>query len=149
VRASGGARFFSSADLSAGVTLAAGDGSWASVSDCNAKRHFEPIDGVAVLEKVAALPLSTWSYKAQDSSVRHMGPMAQDFHASFGLGADEKRITSVDADGVALAAIQGLNQRLKEREFEIGELKERNADLENRIERIERQLISLAKSAER
>jgi hypothetical protein len=42
--------------------------------------------------------------------------MAQDFYAAFGVGEDDTHITTVDADGVALAAIQGLyaeNQALK------------------------------------
>ena len=56
-----------------------------------------------------------------------MGPMAQDFHAAFGLGANDVTIATVDADGVALAAIQGLNDKL-ERENEA--LKKRLADLE-------------------
>ena len=42
-----------------------------------------------------------------------MGPMAQDFSAAFGLGEDDKHISTVDADGVALAAIQGLHQQLQ------------------------------------
>jgi len=45
--------------------------------------------------------------------------MARDFHAAFGLGESEKRINTVDADGVALAAIQGLNQKLEEKDREI------------------------------
>jgi hypothetical protein len=135
-RASGGVRFFSSADLSTGVTLAPGDGSWASVSDRNAKQAFQPVNGTEILEKVAALPLSTWSYRTQDSSIRHIGPMAQDFHAAFGFGTDDKRITSVDADGVALAAIQGLNQKLSQKDSEITDLKQRVAALENLIKQL-------------
>jgi hypothetical protein len=136
-RASGGVRFFSSADLFTGVTLAAGDGSWANVCDRNAKQDFQPVDSSAILEKVSALPLSTWSYRTQDSSIRHIGPMAQDFHAAFGVGADNRRITSVDADGVALAAIQGLNQKLMTKESEIADLRQRNTDLENRLAALE------------
>ena len=148
VRASGGIRLFSSADLSTGVTLAAGDGSWASVSDRNAKRDFQTVDSKAVLEKVAALPLSTWSYKTQDDSVRHLGPMAQDFKAAFNLGNDDKRITSIDADGVALAAIQGLNQKLNERNFELAELRKQNADLESRLAELETAFAELRSKAE-
>jgi hypothetical protein len=68
-----------------------------------------------ILDKVAALPMALWNYKAQDKSVRHLGPMAQDFHAAFGLGEGDRTLTTVDADGVALAAIQGLNQKLEQR----------------------------------
>ena len=48
-----------------------------------------------------------------------MGPMAQDFYAAFGLGADDRHIVTVDADGVALAAIQGLRDMLREKDAEI------------------------------
>ena len=62
------------------------------------------------------MPVSTWNYTSQDPSIRHIGPMAQDFYATFGVGEDERRISTIDADGVALAAIQALyaeNQALK------------------------------------
>ena len=75
-------------------------------SDRNRKEAFETVDTQAVLEGVAQLPLLRWQYKGQ--SVPHLGPMAQDFYAAFGLGQDEVTIASVDADGVALAANQGL-----------------------------------------
>jgi hypothetical protein len=126
-RAAGGARFYTIADLSVGVNLPAGGGAWAPISDRAVKDNVRPVDGRDVLEKVAALPLNTWNYKSQDASIRHIGPMAQDFHAAFGVGEDERHITTVDADGVALAAIQGLNQKLQQelraRDAEIGELK--------------------------
>jgi Skp family chaperone for outer membrane proteins len=81
-----------------------------------------------ILDKVAALPMSSWNYKAQGTGVRHLGPTAQDFHAAFGLGESERAIATVDADGVALAAIQGLNQKLteelKQKATEITELKQ-------------------------
>lgn len=37
--------------------------------------------------------------------------MAEDFYAAFGLGESERALAGVDRDGVALAAIQGLNAR--------------------------------------
>ena len=89
------------------------------------KRGFEAVDGLSVLDKVAALPISEWSYKADNPSVRHLGPMAEDFHAAFGLGRSDKGLTSVDTSGVALAAIQGLveeNRRLEERISELEEM---------------------------
>jgi hypothetical protein len=96
-----------------GAYLSTG-GSWVNASDRNKKENFERVDVRAVLEKVAVLPLTTWNYKSEDASTKHLGPMAQDFRAAFGLGNDEKGIGTVDADGVALAAIQGLNQKLEE-----------------------------------
>ena len=108
-------------------------------SDRNAKEAFLPVNAREVLEKVAALPISEWQYKTQ-SDVRHIGPMAQDFRAAFAVGIDEKHITSVDADGVALAAIQGLNEILEERDAEIAILRSDNEALSARLRAIERHL---------
>jgi endosialidase-like protein len=79
-----------------------------TISDRNAKEGFEPVDPRAVLAAVARLPIERWSYKGE--TVRHLGPMAQDFTAAFGLGADDRHIFTLDAAGVALAAIQGLHR---------------------------------------
>src|SRR5262249_54961256 len=80
-------------------------------SDRNIKENFKAVDADEVLAKVAALPITRWTYKA-DPSAEHMGPVAQDFRAAFGLGCDDKTIAVVDSDGVALAAIQGLNKKV-------------------------------------
>jgi hypothetical protein len=132
VRASGGVRFFSDSNLTMGVMLNAGEGAWSAMSDRQAKTNFASVDPQEVLRRVAALPIQTWSYKEQPS-VRHVGPMAQDFGAAFEVGADDKHITTVDADGVALAAIQGLNQKLEEqlaaRDAEIQALRQSLAEL--------------------
>jgi hypothetical protein len=109
-RASGGFYLFSNAAATAGVKLAPGSGAWASLSDRNMKTAIAPLDDAVVLAKVAALPISTWSYTSE-RGVRHVGPMAQDFYAAFGVGEDDRHITSIDEDGVALAAIKGLNKR--------------------------------------
>ena len=110
-------------------------------SDRNAKENFSPVDVVEVLGKVAALPITRWNFK-QDAGTPHIGPTAQDFHAAFGLGPDDKHIPTVDADGVALAAIQGLNQKLtdelKQKETEITELNRKNRLLEKRLNTLEK-----------
>jgi Chaperone of endosialidase len=81
-------------------------GSAAIGSDRNVKERFETVDPRVILAAVATLPIERWSYKGE--AVRHLGPMAQDFAAAFGLGADDRHIFPLDAAGVALAAIQGL-----------------------------------------
>ncbi len=83
-------------------------------SDRESKKGIQPVDVDQVLASVASMPISTWSYKRDDGGVRHMGPMAQDFHAAFGLGKDERGIATLDASGVALAAIQALNRRIED-----------------------------------
>jgi hypothetical protein len=107
-RATGGFTLWTNASNSVGATLAPGSGTWASASDRNLKTDVARIDDAAVLDKVAQLPISRWSYKSE-RGVRHVGPMAQDFYAAFGVGEDDKHITSIDEDGVALAAIKALH----------------------------------------
>jgi hypothetical protein len=140
-RCTGGARFVSAVNGSgvptAGVDLAAGGGSWGSISDRNAKTEFVSVDKRQLLERLAKLPITTWRYKAQDASVRHIGPVAQDFRAAFGVGEDDKRITTVDADGVALGAIQGLHELVKEKDAQIAAQDKEIAALRARLERIE------------
>jgi hypothetical protein len=96
---------------------------WNNGSDRSAKMNFADVDPREVLAKVAALPIETWNYKTQDASIRHLGPMAQDFAAAFGPGADDTHISTVDSEGVALAAIQGLYQIVQEQQAEIAQLK--------------------------
>ncbi len=122
VRASGGFRLYSSPDLSSGVVLEAGSGSWASASDRALKANLAPVDPRTVLDGVAGLPITTWNWRSQDQAVRHVGPTSQDFYRAFGLGRDDGRISTVDADGVALAAIQGLNQIVREQGERIARL---------------------------
>ena len=83
------------------------------------KINIEIIDGRAILEKLMQLEITEWSYKNDQEKTRHVGPMAQDFFVSFGLGSDETGIATVDGDGIALAAIQGLYELVKEQQSEI------------------------------
>ena len=59
--------------------------------------------------------------------------MAQDFHASFGLGSDDRTYNSVDAHGVALAAIQALERMVTAQEQRIEKLERENRRLERRL----------------
>ncbi len=111
-------------------------GTVTQTSDRNAKENFKGIEPKAVLAKIAAMPISQWNYK-NDCKFVHMGPMAQDFRAAFGLGLDDKSICSVDADGVALAAIQGLNQKVEDMSGEMKRRDTENAELKQRLEKLE------------
>jgi hypothetical protein len=85
-------------------------GSWACSSDRTFKTTFVSVDARDVLQRLRVIPLSTWSAKDNPDGARHLGPMAQDFHAAFGLGEGDKAIATIDLDGVQLASIQGLAQ---------------------------------------
>ncbi len=111
-----------------GARLTTG-GTWTNGSSRLFKEGFAALDVSEVLSKVVAMPITQWSYR-NSSEGDHIGPMAEDFHAAFGLGSDDQHIATVDADGVALAAIQGLNQKL---EAENAELKARLAAIEAQL----------------
>ena len=107
-------------------------------SDRNVKQDFAPVNPSQILDKVLHLPVSEWSYKA-DAATRHIGAMAQDFYAAFEVGTDEKHIAPIDEGGVALAAIQGLNEKLQARSQELEEQNNRLArDLEQKDVEIKR-----------
>jgi hypothetical protein len=104
------------------VRVVAGGGSWQSLCDRDSKENFASIDEEELLGKLAALTIGSWNYKSQPDSIRHIGPTAQDFYSSFDVGEDEKHITTIDADGVALAGIQALLRKINRLEARIAEL---------------------------
>jgi hypothetical protein len=132
IRASGGIRIFSNADSTTGVLLPAGEGTWSNLSDRDAKTEFAPVNARELLDRLTALPLQTWRYRSQTTPGRHLGPTAQDFHAQFNLGNDDRHIATIDADGVALAGIQGLNEKLEE------ELRRKEAEIEELRTKVDR-----------
>jgi hypothetical protein len=128
VRASGGVRFRTSADESTGCNLQGGTGTWNCTSSRLAKEGFEDLDGESVLAKLAAMQIQRWRYR--NTSDWHVGPTAEDFHAAFQLGPGPTTISTVDADGISLLAVQALERRT-------AELREENADLRYRLEALE------------
>lgn len=131
-QAGGGLVVYTDSDTSTntGATLPANSGSWTSLSSAAAKSDVSSVDPERVLDGVASLSIGTWRYDGEAEAVRHMGPMAEEFHETFDLGSDDRRIASIDADGVAFAAIQGLRVRLAEKDSRIAEQSDRIDDLE-------------------
>ena len=148
-RAAGGYRLFSDTNLTLGAQLAPNATAWAAISDRNAKENFAPIDTAAILDQVAQLPLSAWTYKQDPEQRRYIGPMAQDFHAAFGLGNDTT-INTLDTDGVALAAIQALAvadrvqcSGFRDQQEQIKSLEAENATLKQQLEDVLHRLQAL------
>jgi Head domain of trimeric autotransporter adhesin/Chaperone of endosialidase len=135
VRAAGGVRLLTNSALTTGCTLPAGSGVFSCTSDRHAKHDFEAVDSLSVLKRLSKVPVTTWRYKSEGGGVRHMGPTAQDFHAAFGLGPDDKTIGSIDEDGVNTAAIQALYDLSRRQQRQLDAQEARIARLERRLER--------------
>ena len=134
-RCANGARFYTAhTGTTTGVSLAAGGGSWSSLSDSSQKENLHEVNTTDILTKLEQLKITEWNYKSQDQQIRHLGPMAQDFRNAFGLGESSTSITTVDADGVLFAAVQELakeNERLKQA------LREQAENFEQRLAKLE------------
>jgi len=98
-------------------------------SDFNVKTAIKDVDPGKILHLVSQLPVSQWEYKDAPGE-SHIGPMAQDFYAAFGLGGSETGISTIDTAGVALTAIKALVG-------EIEALKKQNEMLQKRLDNLE------------
>ena len=130
VRMGGGGASNFSLDPSGNLTIA---GALTQNSSRTVKTDFETTDGAQILSQIADMPMSVWTYQNDHTASRHIGPMAEDFYSAFGLGTDGKHISPSDQAGVALAAIQGLNTVIIEKDREIDDLNARVDALEEMI----------------
>jgi RHS repeat-associated protein len=117
----------------------------AAASDRDLKEEFATVDAKLILDKLSQLDVTAWRYKGESQRVRHIGPMAQDFHAAFGLGASDREITLVDANGVLIAAVQALYRELQQRDAQIGALEQELAAQRDTLARLERALAERAR----
>jgi trimeric autotransporter adhesin len=137
-RYAGGYRLFTNATETTGMFMNAGGSSWNVVSDRNRKEDFSELDGETVLLRLRSVPVTKWRYKGEaDRTVRHIGPMAQDWHAAFGLSSDNESINQGDFDGVNLAAVKALDGRTERMQQLLIEKDRRIDDLEARLRRLE------------
>ncbi len=150
MRFAGGARVFTNQGLTSGVEIAAGGGSWNTVSDRRKKENFEALDTEKILHKVAQLPLTSWNYKSQPATTRHIGPMAQDFYTAFGLDgiANDTTINTGDIDGVNMAAIQALEKRTRQLQQENDQLKARLEAMDSKMASIEKMILGAPRKEE-
>jgi trimeric autotransporter adhesin len=134
-RYAGGYRLYTNATTTTGVSLNAGGSSWNVISDRNRKELFLPVDRESVLARIRGIPVSTWRYiDEQDRSVRHMGPMAQDWQRAFGFSGDSTTINSGDFDGVNFAGVQALEIRTGQQANQIHALRAENQALRGEVE---------------
>jgi hypothetical protein len=129
-RATGGFRFRTNLAGTTGCNLPAGSGVFNCTSSRTTKANFEPVSGSDVLARVRSLPISTWNYVSEGGNVRHLGPMAEDFHAAFGLGTGSESIGVQDLASVSLAGVQALGEQTAELQAEVAELRELRAEVD-------------------
>jgi len=108
-----------------------------AISDINAKEGFAAVNSQAILDQLRQLQVTRWAYRDSERQGSHIGPMAQDFNRLFGVGEYDDTIQSVDADGVALAAIKGLLELNDQQASRLAELEAENQALSERLARLE------------
>ena len=131
-----------------GVRLAPGSNAWSQLSDRHLKENVTPVNGRLILEKLRFLPITRWNLKSQNSAIKHIGPMAQDFYAAFGLGESNRYINASDADGIALLSIQALYFMSLEKEQEIKQLQKENQDLRTQLSALQKRLEALEQAVQ-
>jgi len=122
VKASGGTVFYTNVGLTTGVRLLPGAGAWSILSDKNQKENIQPLNAADYLSRLKLIDVYSWSYISQDSSITHIGPMAQDFYSVFELGTDSTIINSGDFDGVNLLLLKALDEKMSLLELQQTEL---------------------------
>ncbi|MFL6229406.1 MAG: tail fiber domain-containing protein [Pyrinomonadaceae bacterium] len=110
-RATGGFRFRTNLTGTTGCNLPAGSGVFNCTSSRTTKENFTGVKGEDVLARLRGLPVSTWNYIDEGRQVRHIGPMAEDFYQTFGLGTNNISIGVQDLAGVSIAAVKALEAR--------------------------------------
>jgi hypothetical protein len=144
VKAAGGTVFYSDDALTTGVELLPGAGAWSILSDRNRKENILTVEPSEYLNRLDSIEVYEWSYIAQDSSIRHIGPMAQDFYKTFELGTDSTTINSGDFDGINMLLLKALDNKmdmLELQEAELIEMRQQLEDLKAQRHRMEKMLL--------
>jgi hypothetical protein len=140
-RATGGFRFRTNIGGTTGCNLPAGSGVFNCTSSRLTKENFADVNGEELLTTLRAVPVTTWNYVSEGKQARHIGPMAEDFHAAFGLGTGDTTIGVQDLAGISIAAVKALEERtaeLQAKTAEVDELRARLLSLEERLARLEK-----------
>ncbi|WP_100337094.1 tail fiber domain-containing protein [Hymenobacter chitinivorans] len=162
----GGYRLYTNSAMSVGVQLFAGGNAWQTLSDSTKKERRVLADGNQFLARINQMRLGSWNYIGQSpDTMRHYGPMAQDFYRAFGhdgvgRSGNATTINQADFDGVNLIAIQALYRRVLALEAENAKLRQQQARarqpeqpgtaaattaaLEERVRRLEALLVAQA-----
>jgi hypothetical protein len=143
LRATGGFRFRTNLGGTTGCNLPAGSGVFNCTSSRATKENFMAVSGDDVLARLRKVPVSTWNYISEGQSVRHLGPMAEDFYKEFGLGTNNVSIGVQDLAGVSLAAVKALDERTSELQRKTAEVEQ----LRSQVQTLEQRLAALEERA--
>jgi Chaperone of endosialidase len=124
---------FTGGKFGSGTCYYAGGAGWSCTSDRRKKENFRAVNTQAVLEALVNMPITRWNMKNDAKRTPHLGPVAQDFKAAFGLGENDTTINTADAQGVALAAIKGVYEKNRALEQQVQTLEARLAALEKAV----------------
>ncbi len=129
--------------INANGNMTIGGTQYLTGSSRSIKENFAQVDGRDILRRLTAMPLTSWN-AIGDPAQRHIGPIAEDWWATFGLGPDDKHVGMTDLGGVALAAIKGLSEeveardeRLQAQDERLRALERQNSELLERLARLE------------
>ena len=138
-------------DVLVSKTLNVGNGCYGCnpPSDRNLKANFSTINPRFILDRLSTIPIQSWNYKSESDAVRHIGPMAQDFRAAFGLGKDDHTLNTVDVNGVTMASIQALYQMMQEKDRQIEQQELKNKAQSRQIEQLQVQLNQVKRTIKR
>jgi hypothetical protein len=110
-------------------------GTWVNASSRDLKTDFTPVDDQTILTEIDELPITKWVYKT-DTGAWHIGPVAEDFYSIFGLGDDNKSISTIDPAGVALVGVKALDEKITAQQQEIDVLQTQNATLASEVQQL-------------
>ena len=111
------------------------------------KENITPVNSTDVLSRIEAMPVYTWNYKTSADEDRHLGPMAEDFSAAFGLGVDSRHIAPGDLAGVAVAGVKELHAQVLERDTRVQTLERENEELKRRLTALEETMAAVLRSS--
>jgi hypothetical protein len=137
VRADNGLIFYSTSNISMGVELLSGAGSWNMISDKNKKHNINLIKHISYRDYFYNLPIYSWTYK--NEKLTHIGPMAQDLNSIFKVGELPNYINMIDIDGITLLGIKMLYESIEEetKTIEILKLEEEINQEREALEKVE------------
>ncbi|NEZ04097.1 tail fiber domain-containing protein [Wenzhouxiangella sp. XN201] len=97
------------------------------------KTDFKPVKAEEILQKLVSLEISEWRYRKEPKGTRHIGAMAEEFQAAFGL-SDGKTLNMIDTTGISFAAIKALKQELDDKQTEVDALSAKVELLEKAVD---------------